>query len=188
MREQWKPIPTWETLYEVSDYGNIRSLERVVTYTNHLGDICTRTFKPRVLDCTVNRRNRRTVRLYQSKDGKVVRNKWCSVYRLVWEAFVGPIPKKMTIDHKDEDSTNDRLSNLEMMSMADNLRKSHKMQPENRRGDKHPHAKLTEHVVRTVVRPRLAAGDTIASVARRTFMGESAIRSIRDGKTWVHVK
>ena len=38
------------------------------------------------------------------------------VHRLIWEAFNGPIPKGMQINHKDENKLNNCLSNLEMVT------------------------------------------------------------------------
>lgn len=45
-----------------------------------------------------------------------------TVHRLVYEAFNGPIPNRLVINHIDEDKTNNSLSNLEMMTRADNIR------------------------------------------------------------------
>ena len=42
------------------------------------------------------------------------------VHRLVWEVFNGPIPDEMTINHISEDKANNRLENLELMTMKDN--------------------------------------------------------------------
>lgn len=186
--ENWEPVPSWENLYEVSDLGNVRSLERRIEYTNHKGDRCTRTFKPRLLQPKPNKRTgRRTVRLFESRDGEVVRQKWVTVYKLVWLAFVGPIPTDVTIDHIDELPNNDRLDNLQLMARPDNARKSRKLKPHSK-GSAHHNSKLTEPVVRNQVRPRLAKGETIASIARICGVGETAIRDIRDGKTWVGVE
>ena len=38
------------------------------------------------------------------------------VHRLVWEAFNGPIPKGLQINHKDENKLNNCLNNLEMVT------------------------------------------------------------------------
>lgn len=45
-----------------------------------------------------------------------------TVHRLVYEAFNGPIPKGLVINHKDEDKTNNSLRNLEAMTHAENSR------------------------------------------------------------------
>ena len=42
------------------------------------------------------------------------------VHRFVWEAFNGPIPKGMTIDHINGDKTDNRLSNLQLLTPSQN--------------------------------------------------------------------
>jgi hypothetical protein len=42
--------------------------------------------------------------------------------RLVWEAFVGPIPKDFVIDHINGDSTDDRLENIRLLTHTENTR------------------------------------------------------------------
>ena len=43
------------------------------------------------------------------------------VHRLVWEAFVGPIPEGLQINHKDENKCNNSLENLEIMTHKQNI-------------------------------------------------------------------
>lgn len=47
--------------------------------------------------------------------------KTCYVHRLIWEAFNGPIPKGLQINHKDENKLNNCLSNLEMVTPQYNI-------------------------------------------------------------------
>lgn len=42
------------------------------------------------------------------------------VHRLVYEAYVGPIPAEFTVDHEDSDKTNNHYSNLQLMYAVDN--------------------------------------------------------------------
>ncbi|MBY8977412.1 hypothetical protein KHP62_16485 [Rhodobacteraceae bacterium NNCM2] len=56
-----------------------------------------------------------------------------------------------------------------------------------RRGERHPGAKLNEAAVRKI-RAGLAAGESMESLARRFGVKSPAIRKIRDGVTWRHVK
>ena len=44
-----------------------------------------------------------------------------SVHILVWEAFNGPIPQGMVIDHIDSNRANNKLSNLRMITQSENM-------------------------------------------------------------------
>ncbi len=46
------------------------------------------------------------------------------VHRLVYEAFKGKIPKGYTIDHRDNDSLNNRIDNLQCVTQRENIIKS----------------------------------------------------------------
>lgn len=50
-------------------------------------------------------------------------NKKLLVHRVVWEAFNGPIPDGMDIDHIDGNPRNNSLKNLQVLSHTDNLKK-----------------------------------------------------------------
>ena len=47
--------------------------------------------------------------------------KYYFVHRLIWEAFNGPIPKGLQINHKDENKRNNCLSNLEVVTPQYNV-------------------------------------------------------------------
>jgi hypothetical protein len=44
--------------------------------------------------------------------------------RLVYQTFVGPIEGKMQIDHIDGDKSNNHISNLEMVTQSENIKRS----------------------------------------------------------------
>ena len=70
---------------------------------------------------------------YKRKDGrshviyydKGIR-KTKSFPRHLWESLVGPIPFGYEVDHINNDPTDNRLENLQLLSVADNIRKSKK--------------------------------------------------------------
>ena len=103
MPETWKPIPGWEGYYEVSDHGNVRSVNRIVS-----------TSSGRKVHYTgVHRKPRaeKTGHLALSLT-KNSQKAYRYVHRLVLEAFVGPCPEGMQACHKDGNPANNHLSNL----------------------------------------------------------------------------
>lgn len=103
--EQWKPIKGYEGYYEVSDKGNVRSVDRLVTHKN--GTICK--YKGCVLKQDITKKGYKKV--YLTKDGK---KKNYLVHRLVLETF-NPVENMdaLQVNHKDGNKQNNCLSNLE---------------------------------------------------------------------------
>lgn len=99
--EQWLPVVGWEGLYEVSDFGRVRSISRTVERRGEVYEKPGRVLKP------IRRTYHFGVSLYA--DGKSTPR---PIHRLVLEAFVGPRPEGMECCHLDDDPTNNRLSNL----------------------------------------------------------------------------
>lgn len=101
-KETWKPVPGYEGIYEVSDQGRIKntSTGRILKGREKKGKFNTYIS---VALCT----NGHPVNYY--------------VHRLEWEAFNGPIPQGMVINHIDENSTNNNLENLMICTQRDNL-------------------------------------------------------------------
>lgn len=62
-----------------------------------------------------------TVSLYKDKKMK----KWL-VHRLIAITFLGEVPEGMNVDHIDGDKTNNELSNLQYLTVAQNTSKSNK--------------------------------------------------------------
>ena len=102
--ETWKAIDGYEGIYEVSDKGRVKSLGN-----NKFG-------KEKILKPGKTHVGYLRVTIY--KDGHAKR---LLVHRLVAEAFIQNPNNLETVNHKDEDKTNNVASNLEWMSIADNI-------------------------------------------------------------------
>ena len=147
--ETWKPVLSFEDLYEVSNAGNVRRIARsktvaaakvpqakemfaqgatLKTVAEFLGvSIPTaqaiklgKTWKGDASHRTVNPRLNRTS--YMIVD--FCRNgKYTKrgMHRVVWEAFNGPILGRLEINHKNLDRADNRLENLELLTHQENV-------------------------------------------------------------------
>ena len=98
--EVWKPIPNYESLYEVSNLGRVRSL----WYINRN----TRYKKTRIMKQNNNGKGYLKVPLHKNGEKKE-----CLIHRLVAEAFI-PNPKNLPqVNHIDENKLNNNVENLE---------------------------------------------------------------------------
>lgn len=120
MKEIWKDIPGYEGLYQVSNMGNVKSLDRVAPNNNN----GTQLIKGRVLKPGSNDKGYRQVSL--SKDGRVRSKKITSLMAM---AFFGHKPNgklDIVVDHKNNINTDDRLDNLQLITNRKNLSKDKK--------------------------------------------------------------
>lgn len=110
----WKPVIGYEGLYEVSNFGEIKSLARF--------DSLGRPVKERLLKQVRSGRDYRKDNCYMyvglNKNGI---HKSVSVHRIVAQAFLGEPQKGYEVNHKDEDKTNNCLDNLEYVTRRENL-------------------------------------------------------------------
>ena len=101
IEEQWLDISGYEGLYQISNFGRVKSF-----YFKN-----PRILKPHKVKGYSN------VELYKNK-----KKKQFYIHRLVMENFC-PIENMNVLDvnHKDEDKSNNHISNLEWMTHKDNL-------------------------------------------------------------------
>lgn len=111
MNEIWHPCAGFETHYEVSNLGNVRSIERMV---NHY--------------CGGSKVNLSTLlKAGKSKNGYLTVS-FCidgvksnqSVHRLVARAFIENESNKPQVNHKDGNKHNNNVNNLEWVTRSEN--------------------------------------------------------------------
>ena len=110
MNEVWKDIPGYEGLYQVSNLGRVKSLERVTARERLL------IAKERILQ-PAERKGYLLVAI-----GARGERKTYSVHRLVAQAFIPNTENKRTVNHKDGNKHNNAVSNLEWNTDAENMR------------------------------------------------------------------
>lgn len=115
--ERWVPVPGYEGLYEISDLGRVRSLDRYVMRQGGLASGRLMRVRGRIIrPGKGSDMDRLKVSLHRDGDGRTI-----GVHVIVMLAFCGPRPAGMDICHNDGDATNNRLSNLRYDTRAANM-------------------------------------------------------------------
>jgi hypothetical protein len=106
--ETWVRIPNYEDHYFVSNYGNVKSIDRLTADGRHV--------KGKVLKPVVRPDGYLQISRYMS-DGK---QKIELVHRLVASAFLGEIPDGYVVDHIDRNRANNNINNLRYILKKEN--------------------------------------------------------------------
>lgn len=114
--EDWKDILGFEGVYQISNLGKLRSLDRIVERKSINNLSYTKTIKGTKLKPSDNGIGYLQVRL---KFGNKLLRKY--VHRLVYETFVTVLPEDKEINHIDHDKKNNSLSNLEVVTRKENI-------------------------------------------------------------------
>lgn len=110
-KEIWKEIPGYEEHYQVSDQGNVRSLDR---------EVSNRSIKGKVLKTSISKGYYRLELNYKSE------RKMFFIHQLVAMAFLNHKPDgtmNVVVDHRDNNPLNNNLSNLQLISQRENTSK-----------------------------------------------------------------
>jgi len=172
--EQWLPVVHFEGYYEVSNYGQIRSVapgqgrrtDRV------LGDW-------------------RTSHGYRQVELQVAnKSSGFLVHRLVAEAFLGPCPFGKEVDHRDGDKENNLVSNLRYVTRSENmLARNERLRTAGlplsglQHGEHNPQAVLTWKKV-AEIRAFAAEGMPQRSIAEIFGVRRETIGKIIRGERW----
>lgn len=119
--EIWKDIKGYEGLYQVSNYGNIKNVERYIN-ANLKNNIKKVKRKSKILNpfCS-NKIKYYTITLYKNKKPKNYR-----LHRLVAIAFIPNPNQYKEVNHKDGNKLNNNIDNLEWCSRIQNMEHAYK--------------------------------------------------------------
>lgn len=110
MDEIWMPVIGYEGLYEVSNIGRVKSLERKVETKGG----ALRSNKERIMKQTLNRYGYMRLSLMNKANKKIH-----YVHVIVFESFVSKRNGKQ-VNHMDSNKLNNNLENLELVTSREN--------------------------------------------------------------------
>lgn len=170
--EVWKPIPSWNNIYEASSNGRIRRVKP-----------STGTRAGYVLKPQSGRQCHGRLHVMLSIN---CRPRPHRVHKLVAEAFLGECPEGLEVNHIDGNHTNNRPNNLEYTTREYNM--AHAVTNGlMARGEKSPNARLTvEQVLKVKAqRPR---GKALRQFGASFGVSCQTIDDIVMGRTWKHLQ
>ena len=166
---KWVEIAGWEGWYEISDTGQVRSMDRRVPDrwgTDRFYHSQTKKLAPNPAGY---------LRVKLSRPGK---GENYLVHRLVLESFVGPCPDAMECRHLNDIKTDNRLENLAWGTREENCEDL--VRNDKRKGQSHRLTAFQAFMIReTPTRPRVAL-----DLAEALGVSVSTIGCIRAGQNW----
>lgn len=162
---------TWRSVrefpdYEISDEGGLRRV------TPSRGTQVGRVRKPQFLNGYVA--------YWLKRDGHVLAR---YAHRMVADAFLGPIPRGMQVNHKNGDRSDCRLDNLEIVTNAENRAHSYQVlgvKPNRATAERNCNTNLTWPDVDEI----RSSNELASQIAKRFNTTRQAIWRIRTGKAW----
>lgn len=116
MTEEWRPVVGWEGLYEVSDMGRVRSVDRVITRTYANGLVVPVRLRGHLMKASNNVQTQYPILTLWRNNTQATR----TVHSLVAEAFIGPRPAGHEVRHANDVRTDARAVNLSYGTSSDN--------------------------------------------------------------------
>lgn len=177
--EEWRDVVGFESRYEVSSFGNLRSKSYLKHAANMGGPISFWTVARPIKYCVSD--GYAQVVLSENKVRKTTR-----IHILVAQAFL-PNPLDLPqVNHGDSNRLNNRLWNLEWVTAKYNVQHSYDSGFNSNEGELHPRAVLTDDLVREI-RAMYGAGTRVVNISKTLGLNRSTVSKVVNNKNWSHV-
>lgn len=179
IEEEWRPVIGQVGAYEVSSFGRVRSVDRIMKRKHWDRYSATMMVVDYQYRGHLLRPGPRTSGHLSVALGRAGGSR--DVHVLVLEAFIGPCPDGHEGCHWDDNPANNAIGNLRWGTRSSNL---HDAVRNGKRqvGDRHRFAKLKNSDIPKI---RAMLGSiSYAEIGRRYGVNEATIRQIKDGRAW----
>ena len=161
MEEIWKDIENYIGLYQISNFGRVKSKKKIIS--KHI---------------TSSGYYRITLYNYGNK-------KHLKIHRLVAQAFILNPENKPQINHIDGDKLNNHVSNLEWCTAKENINHSFKIGLINQCGENNNANKLTNKEILEI--RDLSGILTQTKIAEKYNITQAQVSHIINKKAWKHI-
>jgi len=181
MKEIWRDIKGYKGFYQVSNYGRIKSLDRLIRHRiGVFSNLKERILKPLFVGRT---REQKKVELHKNSLGKMF-----LISRLVATAFIPNPLNKPQVNHIDNNPGNNKVENLEWVTAVENMQHSVR-QERNAYGERNGLSKLKEKDIVSIRKlyknfSRIFNTYTLAKIYE---VDQSSISLIVNKKIWKHI-
>jgi len=178
-KEVFASVIGYDGFYEVSNLGNVRSLDRKLyrsrtkSYSN---------LKGRILKSGDNPSGYPTVKLCSYGTGSTKK-----IHRLVAEAWCIQEEGQVEVNHIDGNKNNNAASNLEWCTKSENIQHAYDTGLKVAiKGEDCVRSILNKEIV-TKIRNSFDGGDSIATISLNLELTKSTIRNVVTGRSWAHL-
>lgn len=175
LNETWLPVSGYEGLYSVSDWGRVRSEDRII---NNAGSGTTYIQRGKILKPSHDGKGYFRVNLSRNARARVA-----YIHQLVMRTFVGPQLAGVDVCHADGNPANNRLDNLRYDTRAANIVDCQRHGTFSE-AEIHPCAILTDAQALTIYH---TTGVPAIDLAERHGVSVAVIQQIWRGETWKSV-